>query len=65
MSLLSILPHLQAAEEGPGLPVSSAVFPIVALSVFLVLGLIVWSYRDVANRHAAAKRDHTTSHGTH
>jgi hypothetical protein len=60
MSLLSIL-HLQAAE-GPGLPVSSVVFPIIALSVFLVLGVITWSYRDVANRHAA-RRVGSAQHG--
>jgi hypothetical protein len=65
MSLLSILPHLQAAEGGPGLPVPSVVFPIVALSTFLVLGLITWSYRDVANRHAAAVRDHAAHRPSH
>jgi hypothetical protein len=28
------------------------VFPIIAACIFLVLALITWSYRDVANRHA-------------
>ena len=28
------------------------VFPLIAVVVFVVLGLIVWSYRDVANRHS-------------
>jgi hypothetical protein len=43
---------VRAAEEGPGLPVISGVFPIIALVAFAVLGFVAWSYRDVAHRHA-------------
>ncbi len=28
------------------------VFPLIAVVIFVVLGVIVWSYRDVANRHS-------------
>ncbi len=28
------------------------VFPLIAVVVFTTLGLVVWSYRDVANRHS-------------
>jgi hypothetical protein len=48
--VLPLLVH--AAEEGPGLPVISGVFPILALIGFAVLGAVTWSYRDVAHRHA-------------
>jgi hypothetical protein len=26
--------------------------PIIAFCVFLLLGIVTWSYRDVANRHS-------------
>ena len=29
----------------------TVVFGIIAISVFILLGVITWSYRDVANRH--------------
>ena len=43
---------VRAAAEGNLLPVSSVVFPLIALGVFALMGGIVWSYRDVAHRHA-------------
>jgi hypothetical protein len=48
-----VLPLLvRAAEEGPGLPVISGLFPIIALVAFAFLGVVTWSYRHVAHRHA-------------
>lgn len=32
-------------------PFPTVVFGIIAISVFILLGVITWSYRDVANRH--------------
>jgi hypothetical protein len=39
------------------------VFAGIALAVFVVLGFITWSYRDVANRHTNtdAPSDHQSS----
>ena len=37
-------------EEGP-LFAPSVVFPIIAISVFILLGVVAFSYRDVAHRH--------------
>lgn len=46
-----------AAEAGHvELPFPSFVFGIIAITTFIVLGAITWSYRDVANRH-----DHKSS----
>jgi hypothetical protein len=51
--MTTVLPLLvRAAEEGPGLPLISGVYPIIALVFFAVLGGVTWSYRDVAHRHA-------------
>jgi hypothetical protein len=40
-----------AAEAGLELPFPSVYFGVIAMGVFIVLGLVAWSYRDVANRH--------------
>jgi len=33
------------------LPFPSIIFGVIAMSVFILLALVTWSYRDVANRH--------------
>lgn len=33
------------------LPIPAVFYGIIAMAIFLVLALIVFSYRDVANRH--------------
>ncbi len=41
------------AEEAPAqLFMPTWAFPLAMAVIFLVLGLISWSFRDVANRHA-------------
>jgi hypothetical protein len=49
--------------EEQSLPVPSVVFPIIAVSVFALLGAVAWSYRDVANRHLGKGADHGNPHG--
>jgi hypothetical protein len=34
------------------LPMPPIMFGVIAAAVFALLGLVVWSYRDVANRHS-------------
>jgi hypothetical protein len=64
MSLASVvLASAGGAYHETPLPVPSVVFPIIALSVFLLLGVVAWSYRDVANRHSRGKADHGTPQG--
>lgn len=53
---------IDLAEEANRLPFISGVFPICAAALFLVLGLITWSYRDVAHRHSD-KSAGTNEHG--
>ncbi len=40
---------------------STLPYGLVAISIFAVLGLITWSYRDVANRHSN-KHDNSKGH---
>lgn len=43
----------EAAEHAGGveLPFPAVFFGVIAMGVFILLGLVTWSYRDVANRH--------------
>lgn len=63
MSLLAAI----AAEEYELAPMmmNPVWYAVIAAVVFIVLGLVTWSFRDVANRHtrnpgAAAHSDHGT-----
>jgi len=48
-----MLPLILAETEHEfALPAPIWVFPAIAAAVFLVLGLITYSYRDVAHRHS-------------
>ena len=65
MLLLSLL----AEEAAAPLVMPNWAFPLIAASVFALLGFITWSYRDVANRHSdktGGHSDHTDAgHGHH
>jgi heme/copper-type cytochrome/quinol oxidase subunit 2 len=57
---------LMSAAEGEHeafvtLPFPSVYFGVIAMGVFILMGLITWSYRDVANRHEH-KVDDSKSH---
>ena len=66
MSVLSTI--VLAAEEAKiALFFPAWVFPIIAAVVFIALGFVVWSFRDVANRHShktggSAASGHATNH---
>lgn len=68
MSLVTaVLTETVHARE---LPIDSWVYGLIALVIFAVLGMIVASYRDVANRHtsrsaAYAARHSGDEHGGH
>jgi len=60
-----MIDSLLAAEELHPIIMPPVVFAVIAAVVFVVLGLVSWSYRDVANRHAdktAAPADHGHGH---
>ena len=56
-----------AAEEGGHDPLVPFLIAGVAFAVFLLLGIVTWSYRDVANRttrgrNAAPHDSHSAGH---
>ena len=57
---------ITAAAEGEvpfvELPFPSVFFGVIAIGVFILLGVITWSYRDVANRHEHKVNDSKAHH---
>ncbi|MDR5700705.1 hypothetical protein [Agromyces aerolatus] len=45
------------------LPMDPFFYGLIALGVFLVLGIITYSYRDVANRHRFKSEAYAARHG--
>lgn len=44
------------------LPFPAVFFGVIALGVFILMGLVTWSYRDVANRHEHKVNDSKAHH---
>jgi heme/copper-type cytochrome/quinol oxidase subunit 2 len=53
---------LAESEVVNPLPFDSYIFGAIAMGVFLLLGFIAWSYRDVANRHDHKGSDSKANH---
>ena len=64
---MNLFHTLLAAEAPVPLLMPPIGFALVAFGVFLLFGLVTWTYRDVANRHAhkAATQYHSDNeHGS-
>lgn len=61
MSLLTTL--VAETEELAPLIMPSWAFAVIAVVVFLLMGLVTWSFRDVANRHSNKTARGGDSHG--
>ncbi|MBC7517596.1 MAG: hypothetical protein H7248_01715 [Microbacteriaceae bacterium] len=56
-----------AEAAAPLLPFPPIVFALIAASIFVALGFVIWSFRDVANRHShktSGSSGHDTASGT-
>lgn len=53
LSLLAEGPFIQHNE----LPMPAVMYGVIAIAVFMLLAFIVFSYRDVAHRHAHKSSD--------
>ncbi|MGO1539043.1 MAG: hypothetical protein ACTHZ9_09455 [Leucobacter sp.] len=65
---MSLLATVAAAAEGGHhvvneLPFAAPLFGAIALSLFTVLALVTFSFRDVANRHAEKAEAYAREHG--
>lgn len=52
----------EASEHAIELPFPAFYFGVIAMAVFLLLGWVTWTYRDVANRHDHKKNDSKAQH---
>ena len=50
------------AEVVNELPLPPIVFGLIALTVFVSVALVFWSFRDVANRHADKAEQYAREH---
>jgi hypothetical protein len=50
----------EAHEPAVTYPFPAFVFGIIAMTLFIALAFVTWSYRDVANRHS-----HKSDKGSH
>lgn len=48
---MSLLNSVVAAATETTLATPTWIYPVVAATIFAALGFIMWSFRDVANRH--------------
>ena len=62
--MLPLLIALVTAEEPAPMIAPAWVFAVIAASVFILLAIVTWSFRDVANRHSdkTSATDHQSSH---
>ncbi|RFA08821.1 hypothetical protein B7R54_05965 [Subtercola boreus] len=52
-------------EAVNNLPFPGVFFGLIAFAIFLVAGFVMWSYRDVANRHPQKSAAFAQSHDLH
>lgn len=52
----------KASEHAVELPFPAFFFGVIAMGVFLLMGWITWSYRDVANRRSNKSNDSKAHH---
>lgn len=65
---MSILATAVLAAEEHGhvvneLPFPAPMFGVIVFAIFAVLGIVTFSFRDVANRHAAKAAAYAREHG--
>ena len=65
---MSVLASIVTAAEGSHvineLPMPAPLYGVVMLGIFTVLGIVTFSFRDVANRHRAKAEAYAREHGT-
>ncbi len=60
---MSFLTAVLAETAHVALPMPTWAYGLIALVLFAALGFVLWTYRDVANRHASKADAYAASHG--
>lgn len=64
MSLATILLAAAETEHHGNVQAETFIFGVIALVVFVALGAVTMSYRNVANRHAHKAEAYAEAHAT-
>jgi hypothetical protein len=62
---MSFVTAVLTEVEHIALPLPLIAYPLVAAVLFVALGVVVWSFRDVSNRHSAKANAYAAAHGGH
>ena len=65
---MSFAATIAAASEGAShvvneLPIPAPFYGVIVLSIFVVLGVVTFTFRDVANRHSGKAEAYAREHG--
>ncbi|GAB3130519.1 hypothetical protein [Glaciibacter psychrotolerans] len=60
---MSLVTTVLAEAGHVALPLPILVYGIIPLVLFIALGAVLWTYRDVANRHQAKADAYAAAHG--
>ena len=60
---MSFVTAVLTEVEHIALPLPLIAYPMVAAVLFLALGIELWSFRDVSNRHSAKADAYAAAHG--
>lgn len=66
---MSILATIAAASEGAGhvvneLPIPAVLYGVIVFALLSAFAIVTFSFRDVANRHAAKAEAYAREHGS-
>lgn len=64
MNALSVLAATESVAHA-ALPFPAIVFGLIAAVLFLGLGIVTWSYRDVSSRHSQKWANSDSANGHH
>ncbi|GEP27228.1 MULTISPECIES: hypothetical protein [Cryobacterium] len=62
---MSFVTAVLTEVEHIALPLPLIAYPMVAAVLFLALGIVLWSFRDVSNRHSGKADAYAAAHGGH
>jgi hypothetical protein len=60
---MSLVTTVLAEAGHVQLPMPTWAYGLIALVIFIALGAVLWTYRDVANRHQAKADAYAAAHG--
>lgn len=64
MSNLATIAATEGAAVVNELPIPAIMYGVIVFTIFLVCAIVLFSFRDVANRHSAKAEAYAREHGS-